>query len=283
MSVMIRNEMEEVNWKALTMSDRYLFASVMQNKELCRGVIERLLKDNDISNLGSIVTEKEIKAGYFSKGIRLDVHVYDNNQASYNLELQAKDTKELHKRSRYYSSAIDTANFRAGENYIDIRNNYVIFICQEDIFGLGLWRYSFENRCTEAMGLTLNDGAHKIFFNMKGYRGEINPEAKAILEFIEGKVSDDPFVQKLEKEVERLKNNEEWRMRYMDISWVRDKMDRADARREGRAEGKAEGKVEGRAEVVENAKVALEKGLALSEVMAQITGLSIEKINELTA
>ena len=47
-------------------------------------------------------------------------------------------------------------------------------------------------------------------------------------------------------------------------------LDRQDAKREGKIE------------VAENAKRALEKGLDIKEVMSQITGLSVERINELT-
>jgi len=268
---------KSIDWEAMTMADGYLFAEVMQNKELCRGVISRLLGIKEISNLSYIVTEQTIKPGYLSKGVRLDVYIQDEGQAFYNLELQAKNTKELHKRSRYYSSTMDVAHLKAGEDYLGIQNNHVIFICQEDIFGLGLWRYSFENMCSEAVGLKLNDGARKVFFNTKGYQGEINPEAKAILDLIEGIVNDDSFIKELAAEVERIKNNEEWRMRYMDIEWVRQKMDRDDARREGRLEGKREGKLEGKHEVAKN---ALDNNLSM-EVISKITGLSLNVISDL--
>ena len=283
MSTVKTSTIKEIDWEAMTLADGYLFAEVMKNEELCRGVIGRLLRIKDISNLGYIVTEQTIKPGYLSKGVRLDVYVQDEGQAFYNLEMQAQNTKELHKRSRYYSSTMDVAHLKAGKDYLNIQNNHVIFICQEDIFDLGLWRYSFENMCTEVAGLKLEDGACKVFFNAKGYHGEINPEAKGILDLTRGIISEDPFIQKLAAEVERIKNNEQWRMEYMDIDWVREKMDRDDARREGRAEGKLEGKVEGRAEVAEHVKLALGKGQDLAEVTAQITGLSVEKVNELTA
>ena len=269
MSTVETNKIKDIDWEGMTMADNYLFTEFMQNEELCRGVIGRLLRIKDISNLKYIVTEQTIKPGYLSKGVRLDVYVQEGGQSFYNLELQAKDTKELHKRSRYYSSAMDVTHLKAGEDYIDIQNNYVIFICQEDIFNLGLWRYSFENMCIEVAGLKLDDGARKVFFNTKGYHGDINPEAKAILDLTHGIISDDPFIQKLATEIERIKNNEEWRTRYMGISWVREKMDRDDARREGRLEGK-----------LEVAERLVEKGIDLNEI-SDVTNLTINELNEL--
>jgi len=151
--------------------------------------------------------EKTEKPGFLSKGIRLDVYAEDESGTIFNLELQNEDTKELMQRARYYHSTMDTQYFKEGDDYIDIHNSYVIFICLKDIFGLGWYRYKVKH--TVAGGNAYDNGSHTIFFNTKGYQGEVSSEAKAILAYIEdGTIGDDPFVQELAAEVERVKNNE---------------------------------------------------------------------------
>ena len=51
--------------------------------------------------------QKSIDLDYDAKGVRLDVYVKDGNNTVYNIEMQAIDTKELPKRSRYYQSMTD--------------------------------------------------------------------------------------------------------------------------------------------------------------------------------
>ena len=265
---------ENLNWDALTIADGYLFATVMENKQLCHEIIKRLLGVTHVSNIQHVETEKAIKPGIASKGVRLDVYVKSDDKTLYNLELQAKDTKELHKRARHYASTIDTQLLKAGEDYIDLQDSYIVFICQQDIFNRGHYRYSFENRCEEVQGLKLDDGKHIVFFNTKGNQGNINPEAKAILAYIEGTIGDDPFIWELEREVKRIKNNEQWRLMYMDLEWLRRKMDRDDAIREGKAKGQAEGKAEGK---IEAALKFIEHGYSIDQVAA-ILGLDKEQL-----
>lgn len=142
------SKIEEPNWDALTIADGYLFASVMQNKRLCCGVVQRLLEIKDISSVEHLETEKEIKREYLSKGVRLDVYVQGKDEAFYNLELQAKNTKELHKRARYYSSTVDAKLLKAGENYIRItdKNTYE-FHCTGNSFVIKLTYCIYKRFC----------------------------------------------------------------------------------------------------------------------------------------
>jgi predicted transposase/invertase (TIGR01784 family) len=184
MSVVKVKEIEDIDWDRMTISNGYLFGELMKNERLCKPMIERLLGINRISRIKWLQNEVVEKPGYLSKGVRLDVCAEDKVGAFYNLEMQKKDTKELPQRARYYNSVMDVTYFKSGSDYADIRNNYVVFICQEDVFGLGYYRYEVKPTISE--NLEYNNGTHTIFFNTKGYRGEIHPEAKAILDFVEG-------------------------------------------------------------------------------------------------
>jgi len=252
---------QAINWDEITITDPYLFASVMLNEKLCKHVLEILLGKEKVSCIEYLEMEKTINAGYKTKGVRLDIYVKDEQGVTYNVELQMEDTKELQKRTRVYQVAIDSGMLKKGQRYKEIKDSYIIFISPKDIFQQGHHRYDFENTCQQVEGLKLDDGAYKVFFNTKGTKGIISKELKAFLDYIEGIPSDDPFIQELAVEIERIKESEEWRKMYM-TQWLREQ-DKID---EGIEIGK-----------LEIAKKLASRGMPTEEIM-EITQLPLEDI-----
>lgn len=84
----------------------------------------------------------------------------------------------------------NVTSLKPGEDYNDLKPNYVIFICTFDPFGKKLYRYTYENYCRET-NLPLEDGTTKIFLNTKGKN------------------------QQLHVKIQQLKKSREWEGRYM--------------------------------------------------------------------
>jgi len=260
---------KEVNWEEFDLTNGYLFTAVMQNKYLCKSLIKRLLPDSEITEIEYLEIEKTMKPGYESKGVRLDVYIKDQDEVAYNLEIQIKDTKELQKRARYYQSVIDLNSLPEGYHYSILKKNYIIFICLEDVFGEGRYCYVFENICLDADNLKLDDGTYKIFLNTKGSRGKVSQEVKNFLVYLEnGEVGVDPFIKELDDEMNRIKNNNEWRKSYM-TQQMRDL--------EKIEEGEVRGAYNNALKV---AKAALENSLS-PELISTLTGLSLDVIQGL--
>ena len=74
----------------------------MQDPEICREVLRRILPQLNIERIEYPELQKEIREDIDARSVRLDVYVRDNKETVYNIEMQAVDTKELPKRSRYY-------------------------------------------------------------------------------------------------------------------------------------------------------------------------------------
>ena len=182
-------QIDGVNVEELTIGDEYLFETILlENKELAKELIEKLIEVSDIDDIEYINIEDTQQPTYENKGVRFDVYIKSQTGVAYIVELQRKDTKELPKRARYYQAVSDINQLKKGKkyDYDDLKDNYVIFICREDIFGLDYYKYAFENTCPEIEGLKLQDGTHKIFFNTQGSKGEICADVKAFLGAIEG-------------------------------------------------------------------------------------------------
>lgn len=75
------------------------------------------------------------------------MYAKDENKTRYNVEMQIEKKPALGKRSRYYQSQMDMEMLLIGEDYVELPNTYVIFICDFDPFWEGKYRYTFRTKC----------------------------------------------------------------------------------------------------------------------------------------
>ncbi len=241
---------QKTDWEELGISNDFLFGKVMQDAELCRELLQRILPDLKIDRIEYPEAQKSIRLDMDAKSVRLDVYVKDDRNTVYDIEMQATDTKELPKRTRYYQSMIDLQMIDKGEDYEEMKPCYIIFICPFDAFGKGRHIYTFENMCREEKDLLLEDGARKIFLNADSEMDDVSAELKAFLDYVAGKDPEDSFVRKLEEAVRQAKKNREWRHEYMTLL-MRDRQNYKKGKIDGKIEGKREGKMEGQKMMLE--------------------------------
>ena len=211
--------METRKFKDLTIRDAFMFAAVMSDPEICRRVLELALRI-PISEV-HVQTEKTMAYHSEYHGVRLDVYASDTNRTRFNVEMQVKLQKFLPKRSRYYHDQIDMDVLLTGEPYENLPDTYVIFICDFDPFGDGLYRYSTGTYCEET-GSRVDDEVQTIYLNTHGKNREDIPEE--LLQFLdyvkntgrEEEISTtDPFVRHLQDTIDKIKLDRGMEERYM--------------------------------------------------------------------
>ena len=224
-------------WEELTIQDNFLFQKVMQNRRICKHLIEKILGIR-IEKITFPESEKSVENRYDSKSIRLDVYVHDGNGRVYDIEMQCTNGSEgeLPKRTRYYQGMIDMDELKKGQYYTELKESFIIFICTFDPFGENLPMYTFRHRCIEKEGLELGDLATKIFLNAKGKSDTIDPDIAAFLRYVDGKAAEGAFTEAISQEVARIKEHAETRQEYMTLM-----MALQESKREGHAEGVKEG------------------------------------------
>ncbi len=250
----MENEIREYTvWEDLGIGNDFLFGKVMQDVELCKELLQRILPELVIDRIEYPELQKSIRTDADAKSVRLDVYVRDGKGTVYDIEMQVTNTKELPKRTRYYQSMIDLQMIDKGELYNKLKPSYIIFISPFDTFGMGRHIYTFENRCREDMSIALNDGTTKIFLNAVGEMDDTSQELRAFLDYVAGKESEDAFVKKLEEAVKQAKKNREWRHEYMTLL-MRDQENIEKGREEGREEGKQQERERGIKLMIESGK-----------------------------
>lgn len=231
--------------KELTIKDNFMFGAVMMNEANCKGFLERVLE----IPIGRVEVSKEKSIVYHPeyKGVRLDIYAEDEKQTRYNVEMQVQKKAALGKRSRYYQSQMDMEMLLMGEDYTELPNTYVIFICDFDPFGEDKYRYTFQAKCEEGAKVDLEDGRTIVFLNTHGKNeSEVPGELVTFLKYVKQDLAGsekefhDPYVEQLQKFVRDIKESREMEERFMIFEEML-KEERAEGRKEGREEGRSEG------------------------------------------
>ena len=208
--------------KDLNLRDRFLFAEAMEDPVIMRSILEIILgREIVLQNFPQ--TEKEQRTSTLKRFVRLDVWVKDMEDTVYDTEVQKKDTKNLPKRSRYYQSLIDSKLLSPGEiDFNKLNQVYIIMIMPFDLFGKGLYRYTFQMRCEEDKELGLNDGAVRIFLNTHGTNADgVNQELIDLLHYIEHTTEEvstqcgSSRIKEIQERINVIKSSEEIGVRYM--------------------------------------------------------------------
>ncbi len=259
----------------LVCSDNFMFAKVMEDPKLCKQVLETLL-DIKIEKLSYPEGEKTIQVAPDAKAVRLDVHTADTHR-DFDIEIQTTLYTELRQRSRYYQDMMDVDYLRKGHTYSELKENFVIFICLEDLFGQGLPIYTFENICNEDNTVKLEDKTYKVFYNCSKWKDVTQQQKSELLKFFLTDEGDTDLCSKLKKKEQRVKMTERARKEYMDYCILADSL-----KEQGKQQGIAIGEKRGRSEAkLEAARNMLMKNKFLQEDIADCTGLSLETVQKL--
>lgn len=203
----------------LTFMDDGMFQEVLRNPEICAELVERLLHIQ-VNHIEYPELEKTIAPYYTTKGVRLDVYLKDTDKII-DVEMQSYPQDALGKRTRYYQSMIDMDSLMKGQDYSELKDSYILFICKRDPFKdeqknhYGLPCYTFKNTCSENPAVNLNDKSLKVIYNASAYNEEKDEKVKAFLHFIHtNEPGKDDFTNRLSALVEQIKDNEKFRRDY---------------------------------------------------------------------
>ncbi len=297
--------MEKKELKDLDLLDRFLFAEAIEDPETMELILEIILgREVILKHLPQ--AEKEQRCFLWSKQVKLDVWAKDVDDVVYDTEVQKKNTKDLPKRSRLYSSMIDSKLLPVGmTSYKPLNDVYVIMITPFDLFGKGLYRYTFNMRCQEVPDIELEDGATRIFLNTRGTNPNgVSHELIELLRYFEHSTDETASragserIARLHEKVSHIKASEEIGVKFMN-AWEEKLLDRQEGYDEGLEAGKQEGlrigEEKGRKEGMEagekkGLRVGEERGLKTGrkkerqEIAAKMKarGMSLEEIAEIT-
>ena len=232
----------------LEFKDAPMFGRVMRNEQICKQVIEVIL-GIEIDHIKYLNSEQHISPCEDARGVRLDVYLKSSDKV-FDIEMQTTDTP-YGKRMRYYQSAIDSSLLNKGEDYTNLVESYIIFICTKDPFNCDIPLYTIERRCLEHDIVDNFDEAHWLILNANAWAKDTDKARSALLKYIQSsKVGDSSLIQAISHEVDRNNSDSEWRQSVMGFMTyeMHYKGQISHAEQKGFARGCAEGEARGRAE-----------------------------------
>ena len=261
----------------LTFSDDGMFQAVMHDPEICAEVVERLLHIK-VNHIDYPELEKTIAPYYSSKGIRIDVYIKDSDKVI-DVEIQNYRMDAPGKRTRYYQSMVDIDSLMKGQDYSELKESYILFICKNDPFKdsnenyYGLPCYTFKNICKENSSVNLDDKTIKVLYNASAYEQEKDEKIRNFLHYVyTNKTGQDDFSYRLEKTVKKLIDNDKFRKDYLAMN-LHDR----DITRQAKQEGITEGAQQ---KAIEDAKAFYSNGVPI-EIIAKSQNMTIEQVKEI--
>lgn len=146
------------------MNNKFMNAMLEDNIPATQKML-RVIMNNDKIKVVSVRVQNFIQ-NLFGHSAQLDILAEDENGRQFNVEIQRADEGGPAKRARFYSSSLDTVFLKAGHDYEELPETYVIFITENDVLGYNLPIYNIDRYIGQNMK-RFHDGSHIIYVNSK--------------------------------------------------------------------------------------------------------------------
>ena len=192
----------------LTLFDDDLMSKVFDgNIEATELLLKIILERKDIKVL-RVKGQVEMKSPYTEgRNIRLDIHAIDKKGVEFDVEVQRNEEGSHVRRARFNGSMMDSRMLKKKQEFKELKDAYVIFICQHDKFGKDKPIYHVDKVVRET-GKPYDDGAYTIYVNGT-YKGK-DDFGKLAHDF-NCKNADDIYYEPLAEGVRHFKETEEGR------------------------------------------------------------------------
>ena len=241
------------------MDDTYMSAFFNGRKDLIEFVL-RIIMNDDKLTVTNDKTQKVLK-NLQGRSITLDVDAVLGDGKEVDVEVQQENSGAKPKRARYHSSVIDANSLLPGQDFEMLPETYVIFITSKDYWKKGLPLYTIDRYINELNMMPFGDMEHIIYVN--GENRSDTPLGKLMHDF-QCQKPQDMYYKELADRADHLKNTEGGHEEVCKI------MDEISADRE-------------RQRVIRIAINLITRGKDTPQEIADITGLTVEEVTQLTA
>lgn len=192
----------------LTLFDDDLMSKVFDgNIEATELLLKIILEREDIK-VTRVKGQVDMKSPYpGGRNIRLDIHVVDRKGVEFDVEVQRNEEGSHIRRARFNGSMMDSRMLKRKQAFKELKDAYVIFICQHDKFGENKPIYHVDKTVRET-GKPYDDGSYTIYVNGI-YKG--NDDFGKLAHDFNCKKADDIYFKPLAEGVRHFKETEEGR------------------------------------------------------------------------
>lgn len=208
----------------LDITDNFMFSKVFSHEDVAKDFLQDILKIT-IDQI-SVVSEATAQEDPFHKSVRFDVQVReeipcvdgtDKMGRQFDIEMQMVNTGELPKRARYYQDMCDLDALAKGSDYEELQEQYILFICPNDIFHKGKAIYRFQNREECDPNILLGDLCYKNFYIFKKYSKMDDKATREYMQYFATKKCESEKMKRIHELVEKYRMDPAARKAYMTL------------------------------------------------------------------
>ena len=149
----------------LNLFDDDLMSLVFSNNIPATELLLKIILERDDIKVVRSKGQEEMKSPFQDgRSIRIDIHVVDSKGEEFDVEVQRNKEGSHIRRARFHGSMLDTRMLKKKQKFKELKDAYVIFICQHDKFGENKPIYHVDKTVRET-GKPYDDGAHVIYVN----------------------------------------------------------------------------------------------------------------------
>lgn len=254
------------------MDDMFFRLCMAENPEAFR-LILRIILDKPELEIEDFHIQDHID-NYSGRSITLDSFAKDASTGDVlNVEVQKSKDYHIPQRARYHSAMLDThRDLKKNQDFKDLRQNVVIFLCSDDILKRGKPIYRIVRKTDD--NEPFNDGSKIIILNCS-YKG--NHRLQKLIDDLNATDADKMNY----KELAEVVNEKKEKQKGDDVMTIFDEV-YEDGRSDGIEEGIKKGFEKGQIQAnIEAAKKMLSMGKFTYDDIAESTSLPLETIKEL--
>ena len=190
----------------LTLMDNDFMNIALEDNIPCVQEMLRVILGRDDLMVKKVQTQRFLKG--FARSVYLDVYAVDGDGTLYNIEIQQEDEGADPRRPRFHGAMLDTHALKAGQDFKELPERYVIVIARNDVLGLGRTVYVI-HKYIEAGDelLPFDDGTHLIYVN--GSAKDDGTELWKLIHDLQCPDADEMYFPNLAGRVKFLKDKEE--------------------------------------------------------------------------
>ena len=260
--------------KKLNPIDDIIFRKMAENKEFCEEILRVFLQDSYLKVLNN--KSQYAITNIDRRSVILDAYCELRDGKRVNIEVQNADNVNHQKRVRYYSSVLTTSLMRKGENFDNVPEVCMIYICNFDVFRENKSLYLIK-RVIDGSNTEVDNGLKEIYISANISDGS------ALSELMEVFTKDDcysdnfPITSKMKYDFKYVKEGNKMTDAMKEIYEIFEEESKDVWIKEGRKEGKKEGIKEGAINIL---LTLVKDGIISIEEAAKRANISVSKFEK---
>lgn len=160
-----RKEIEELN----LFDNQYMLKFFEEDEEngfKCTELILRILLDKPPLKVVKMKSQRGVYGVRGERDVIFDILAVDSMGQYYDIEFQrAGSLRDIARRARFYSGKLDHVSLKKGKGFRALKDSYVIFITERDLYKRGLPFYDAPRTLPKVDNMLFGDGSHIIIVN----------------------------------------------------------------------------------------------------------------------